>query len=97
MARSPDALWQQRIFLDLSELLSGKVQEKVSSCSLFNVYDLTVHLETLQRFYNEIEVYIIQVGREQESKFQRQLPTPEEYIEMRLGSSACYTILAFVE
>ncbi|KAM5349466.1 hypothetical protein ACJ41O_005971 [Fusarium nematophilum] len=50
-----------------------------------------------RRLYDELAQYISQVAVEQERRLENYIPTPKEYVEMRLGTSAAYTFSAFFE
>ncbi|CAM1507714.1 Fc.00g045620.m01.CDS01 [Cosmosporella sp. VM-42] len=54
-------------------------------------------IDTRKRLYRQIRSYTKQLKKEQETKFKRRLQAPDAYMEMRLGTSASYTLTTFIE
>ncbi|KAH6983187.1 isoprenoid synthase domain-containing protein [Ilyonectria sp. MPI-CAGE-AT-0026] len=83
----------------------GTADEKptcsVASMKLFQewAFTLRTHMDAdqLSRLFKEVERYITQCGMEQEERSAGKVPTPDEYMEMRMGTSGVYIACAFHE
>lgn len=56
-----------------------------------------INTETTERFLHEVDVFITCSGLEQEYRISGKILEYDEYIDLRLGTTAVYTLTGLVE